>query len=30
VYSDLEAEQYLRERFEGGYQDSIQARFWGK
>jgi len=29
-YADLEAEEYLREGFQGGYQDSIPARFWGK
>lgn len=29
-YADLEAEEYLRERFGYGYQDSIPARFWGK
>jgi glycosyltransferase involved in cell wall biosynthesis len=29
VYTDLEAEQHLCERFEGGYQSSISARFWG-
>jgi len=29
-YADLEAEEYLRERFGGGYQDSIPARFRGK
>ena len=29
-YADLEAEEYLRERFGNGYQDSIRAHFWGK
>jgi glycosyltransferase involved in cell wall biosynthesis len=29
-YADLEADEYLRERFQGGYQDAIPARFWGK
>jgi glycosyltransferase involved in cell wall biosynthesis len=29
-YADLEAEEYLRERFGHGYQDSIPTRFWGK
>ena len=29
-YADLEADEYLRERFLGGYQDSIPARFWGE
>jgi glycosyltransferase involved in cell wall biosynthesis len=29
-YADLEAEEYLRERFKGGYQDSMRAHFWGK
>jgi glycosyltransferase involved in cell wall biosynthesis len=28
-YSTLEAEEYLRERFGGGYQDSIRTGFWG-
>ena len=28
-YADLEAEEYLRERFGDGYQDSIPTRFWG-
>lgn len=28
-YAELEAEEYLRERFGEGYQDSIPARFWG-
>jgi len=28
-YASLEAEEYLRERFGEGYQDSIRARFWG-
>lgn len=28
-YADLEADEYLRERFQGGYQDSIPVRFWG-
>jgi glycosyltransferase involved in cell wall biosynthesis len=29
-YADLEAEEYLRERFGHGYRDSIPTRFWGK
>ena len=28
-YADLEADEYLRERFGRGYRDSIPARFWG-
>jgi glycosyltransferase involved in cell wall biosynthesis len=28
-YAELEAEEYLRERFGHGYQDCIRARFWG-
>jgi len=28
-YADLEADEYLRERFGEGYRDSIPARFWG-
>lgn len=30
VYSELEAEEYLRETFGGAHQDSLPARFWGK
>jgi glycosyltransferase involved in cell wall biosynthesis len=28
-YANLEAEEYLRERFGEGYRDSIPARLWG-
>ncbi len=30
AYAGLEAEEYLRERFGGGFQDSIQPWLWGK
>jgi glycosyltransferase involved in cell wall biosynthesis len=28
-YAELEAEEYINERYRGGYQDSIPARYWG-
>ena len=29
-YADLEAEEFLQEEFQGGYQSTIKVRFWGK
>jgi glycosyltransferase involved in cell wall biosynthesis len=29
-YADLEAEEFLQEEFQGGYQGTIEVRFWGK
>jgi glycosyltransferase involved in cell wall biosynthesis len=29
-YADLEAEEFLQEKFQGGYQSTIKVRFWGK
>jgi glycosyltransferase involved in cell wall biosynthesis len=28
-YADLEAEEFLHEKFQGGYQETIKVRFWG-
>ncbi len=29
-YAELEAEEFIQEKFQGGYQDTIKVRFWGK
>jgi glycosyltransferase involved in cell wall biosynthesis len=29
-YAELEAEEFLQEEFQGGYQGTIKVRFWGK
>jgi len=29
-YADLQAEEFLQEKFQGGYQGTIKVRFWGK
>jgi len=29
-YAEIEAEEFIQERFQGGYQDTIKIRFWGK
>jgi glycosyltransferase involved in cell wall biosynthesis len=29
-YAELEAEEFLQEKYRGGYADTIQVRFWGK